>query len=245
MYTENNDYYDNHGNDENNYDVLNKKKSVMMLMLLVIACVVIMLFVKLFISNDSVTEKPKELILNNTQIVLSIGDTYQLKASMETNDTIIVNWISSDEKLLNVSESGLVTALDMGKADVIAVYYDSNNDVYTVTCEAEVIYDTNQENAGIIIDTEKPTLDYEFMEGEPDVWNQDGVIIKVVANDNIGIKSVKYSLNCVHTCQYLAVPNNGQIIISDDGITILMIVVTDTNNNTISKILTVKIDRNI
>ncbi len=69
--------------------------------------------------------KPK-MFLNETSLTLNYKDTAQLKANVR------VAWSSSDEKVAKVSNSGVVTAVGVGKAEIKAVAADGTAKVCTV-----------------------------------------------------------------------------------------------------------------
>lgn len=76
--------------------------------------------------------------LNKTKLVLMVGETYKLEAEVQPesvcNKDII--WSSSDETVATVSSSGVVKALALGTANIIATSADSG---VTATCKLSVV----------------------------------------------------------------------------------------------------------
>jgi len=83
--------------------------------------------------------------LNKTAISLLLNQTEQLIATIEPENATNqqVNWSSSDETIVKVSETGLVTALQSGTATITVTTEDGN---YTATCDVTVNSSSGIEN---------------------------------------------------------------------------------------------------
>jgi len=66
--------------------------------------------------------------LDKTELSLSAGDTAQLTATCtpDTAEDLTVDWMSSDESIAKVDGTGLVTAVDSGKANITATSNDES-----------------------------------------------------------------------------------------------------------------------
>ena len=79
-----------------------------------------------------------EVKLNTTSIHFEeLGDTYQLTATVLPEDASdkSVKWISSDENVCTISETGLVTTIGVGTATVTVTSVDGGK---TATCEVTI-----------------------------------------------------------------------------------------------------------
>ena len=86
-----------------------------------------------------VTELAETVTISKTKLSLDSGKTYTLKANVTTTEGEIYNdviWSSSDEKIVTVSESGVVKAVYPGKATVTATAADGSG--ISASCEVTV-----------------------------------------------------------------------------------------------------------
>ena len=82
--------------------------------------------------NDPIVQPGEFSIqINTTSITLTTGDTYQLSAT--TSEEAAISWISSNEEVATVTQTGLVTAVKEGSATIHAT---SNGK--SVSCEVTV-----------------------------------------------------------------------------------------------------------
>lgn len=65
---------------------------------------------------------PKDIVLSETELILEIGQTHQLTASVSPDNATdkTVNWSSSASNKVSVDANGLVTALAQGNAYIVA-----------------------------------------------------------------------------------------------------------------------------
>lgn len=79
-----------------------------------------------------------ESITLEESLTVHLGDTYTLKATVlpEDADFKTVTWSSSDDKILSVSQSGVITANDYGTATITCSSTDGSN--VAATCVVEV-----------------------------------------------------------------------------------------------------------
>lgn len=80
----------------------------------------------------------ESITLEESQLTVHLGDTYTLKATVLPEDAEIktVTWSSSDDKILSVSQSGVITANDYGTATITCSSTDGSN--VAATCVVEV-----------------------------------------------------------------------------------------------------------
>ena len=77
------------------------------------------------------TEEGDTLALNRTTLTLTTEKTHQLKVTGAGEETI--TWASSDSAVATVDENGLVTAVDVGEAEITAEVKGE-----TLTCKVTV-----------------------------------------------------------------------------------------------------------
>ncbi len=81
----------------------------------------------------TVTNPPASITLNKTKLVLGIGETSQLSATLPPDSTPGIKWTTSDSSVVTVSEGNL-TAKGRGRAKVTAETTNGK----TAVCEVEV-----------------------------------------------------------------------------------------------------------
>ncbi|MGM9817525.1 MAG: Ig-like domain-containing protein [Paludibacteraceae bacterium] len=86
--------------------------------------------------KDEVNLEATAIVLDVKQIQLSVGDTYQLTATLQPeNSTSVVTWESLDEEIATIDANGLVTALAEGATKI----YAETDNGKKVSCRVEVI----------------------------------------------------------------------------------------------------------
>lgn len=81
--------------------------------------------------------EPTNIILNETSLALGQGETFELKATIEPEGTTCdLEWTSSNDFIVSVSDKGLVTAKEQGDATITVktVGYD-----FSDTCSVHVV----------------------------------------------------------------------------------------------------------
>lgn len=63
---------------------------------------------------------PKSIKLNEKKGTLTIGETYQLKATLTKSTVTTISWFSSAPNVVDVDDHGLLTALSAGECTIIA-----------------------------------------------------------------------------------------------------------------------------
>lgn len=104
-------------------------------------------------------EMPDEVLatdisLNQSQMSLQVGGTSQLNATVlpESTTNKVVNWISSDENIVTVDTTGLVTALAVGSVTITATTTDGSN--LSASCIVTVTEDlSDYDNYLSMVDT--------------------------------------------------------------------------------------------
>ncbi len=71
-------------------------------------------------SSESVSEV-SEVILDETSVTLTLGDSRSLRAT-DGNDVLLCNWTSSDENVVSVNEWGTLTANKLGTVTITAEF---------------------------------------------------------------------------------------------------------------------------
>lgn len=94
-----------------------------------------------WIAQTKVTVKtaPTEIVLENTEGILTIGNTYNIKASIAPEDVseelAILSWTSGDESIATVDENGKVTAKAAGTATITVSTKNGKSAEYTLTVQ--------------------------------------------------------------------------------------------------------------
>ncbi len=80
-----------------------------------------------------VKEAPKSIKLNEKKGTLTIGDTYQLKATITKSTVSSISWFSSAPNVVDVDDHGLLTALSVGECIITARTHNGLTAECTVT----------------------------------------------------------------------------------------------------------------
>lgn len=91
------------------------------------------------------------IVLSDTDIVLRSGSTHQLTPTIYPENSINKNvkWESSNRSVITVDANGIVTAVKMGTASIVAVTNDGGKSAScTVEVEGKIVYDANGANVG-------------------------------------------------------------------------------------------------
>ncbi len=82
--------------------------------------------------------KVEEIILNVRSLEMSVGDSSQLSATVKPDNAKVkdIDWFSSNENVVTVDDTGLVTAMGLGTASIIAKAFDGS-EVWTA-CSVNV-----------------------------------------------------------------------------------------------------------
>ena len=91
-----------------------------------------------YVEVYGVEESKTTISLNETEIELDIGSSFELKTDIETNNpnNTIVTWLSNNDSIASVN-NGIVTANKSGKAVIIAKLEDGSNASCTVKVREE------------------------------------------------------------------------------------------------------------
>ena len=103
--------------------------------------VIIIIFVLFASSRESKEEiKKEELILETTNITVKANEQVQIKASVLNNPNPSIKYLSMDNDIIMVSETGLVKGLKLGNAYVSVSYIDNTGNTQTKSCFVTVTY---------------------------------------------------------------------------------------------------------
>ena len=100
---------------------------------------------------------PNTIVLNQETITMNVGDIYKISATVYPENTTdkTITWVSSDDSVVKVSDSGEATGISKGKASITA----SCGNV-SASCEVEVLQDTGIED--ILVNPNEELLIYDL-----------------------------------------------------------------------------------
>lgn len=143
-------------------------------------------------SERNPEQKPSSITLNHSELVLNIGDSATLTATLQPEGADgIIEWNSSDSAVASVDDAGLVTAVSAGKASVTATAGDVSAtclvtvlpDMYTIDAEPSPAQGGTVSGAGDYEDgasatvTAAPNARFRFLE-----WTENGKQVSIDAN---------------------------------------------------------------
>lgn len=130
------------------------------MMLKTIPLLVAMSFV-MSCSQTEVSSENVSIVLNINSIKLSVGETYQLNATVRPDNAQTIVWSSVNADICSVSETGLVTAVSPGETLIVAKVTDNSA---SASCFVHVENDNHDEDKDLDIemsDVKAPGLDNE------------------------------------------------------------------------------------
>lgn len=90
--------------------------------------------------NIEVLQPVESVALDNSTLLMKVGDTTTLIATVYPNDADgIGSWSSSDASIVTVNSSGIVQAIGRGEADIIFEFTMENGVTYNSTCHITAI----------------------------------------------------------------------------------------------------------
>jgi Bacterial Ig-like domain (group 2) len=152
-----------------------------------------------------------DIVLNEFQITLEIGDTTTLTATISPDDATdkSVSWISTDETIASVN-NGLVTAIAIGETSVKAITTDGG---FEATCNINVVPEPIRV-AGISLNIQKDTLDIEC----------ELQLIATITPDDATDKTINWSSSDEAIA---TVDNNGLVTAISGGIATITVTTND------------------
>lgn len=135
-------------------------------------------------SEKNPEQEPPSITLNNSELVLNIGDSDTLTAALQPEGTDgNIEWNSSDSTVASVDSTGLVTAVSAGKASITATFGDISAtclvtvlpNMYTIGAEpnpahgGEVSGGGDYEDGASVTVTASPKSGFRFLE-----WTENG-----------------------------------------------------------------------
>ena len=134
-------------------------------------------------SERNPEQKPSSITLNHSELVLNIGDSATLTATLQPEGADgIIEWNSSDSAVASVDDAGLVTAVSAGKTSVTATAGD-----VSATCLVTVLPDM------YTIDAEPSPAQGGTVSGAGDY--EDGASATVTAVPNAGFRFLEWTEN--------------------------------------------------
>lgn len=196
-----------------------------LLIVLIIAIVLLLVF----------TNKPKgDIELSEATISLDVGQKGNISYKVvNTDKTVTPTFSSSDESVAIVNENGEITAIGTGEA-TITINYTIGNTTKEKTCIVKV------QGSGSV--DRNVTLNLKIENGKDNTWTSKDVTVNPEASSIYGIESIKYAINCDSDCEYKDITNN-KITITSSGVTKVKVVATDKKKQTVTKEVTIKIDK--
>ena len=143
-------------------------------------------------SERNPEQKPSSITLNHSELVLNIGDSATLTATLQPEGADgNIEWNSSDSAVASVDDTGLVTAVSAGKASITATAGDVSAtclvtvlpDMYTIDAEPSPAQGGTVSGAGDYEDgasatvTAAPNARFRFLE-----WTENGKQVSIDAN---------------------------------------------------------------
>ena len=169
-----------------------------------------------------------QIKLLNGDISVKVGNKEYISYEIvNTDETIDVIFQSLDVGIATVDETGGVTGVKEGKTTIKLLYNNGKKNIEEL-CNVEVL-------PGETVNPINPTLS---LSASTTNWAKDSVTINVSSN----VTNIKYAINCSKDCSYNNVSNNS-IKISENGTSNVSVVATNDGGQSITKTITVKIDK--
>ena len=108
------------------------------------------------------TKEVTAIILSTESVEITIGNTYQITYTILPENALNqeLEWKSTDEATVTVDDDGVVTAVGVGKANVIATCESGIYTTCTITVKAPSAYDKLDANEKELVDAFVTVVDH-------------------------------------------------------------------------------------
>lgn len=130
--------------------MISKAISLLVAMVFVMSC-----------SQTEVSSENVRIVLNINSIKLSVGETYQLNATVRPDNAQTIVWSSANADICSVSVAGLVTAVSPGETLIVAEVSDNSA---SASCSVHIENNNHDEDKDLdmdVSDVKAPGLDNE------------------------------------------------------------------------------------
>lgn len=182
--------------------------------------------------------KPTKISLNNSTLNVNVGDSKKLSYTIEPSNTTLSNveWESSNPNVVQVDESGNITARLLGESNIKVKIIDT--DLFA-TCKIKVlpIYVT-----GITISVTGLDLNETFIRTNVLIGNE-LVITPTVAPQNATNKEVAYTSSNTNVADVKLIDRSYRIIAKKKGFSEVKAITIDGNHTATCEVTVVDIDQ--
>ena len=226
------DYKEFYGSKEKKVKEKKSHKKTIILIILGLLFVAAVVLSIIFLGKPR--EKP-DIVLTNEEITINVGETDVISYKIiNTNKNVTSTFTSMNNDIAIVNNNGTVIGITGGETEVVIKYIIDGKE-NEKKCKITVVGEGSV-NKNI-------TLDVKMENGSDDVWTKKDVSITATAQSVFGINSLAYAINCENNnCEFNDLKDN-KITISNNGITKVLIVAVDGNNQQTERLVTVKIDK--
>lgn len=193
--------------------------------IIALAVIIVILLVWLLLSH-----RPSDIEISNPNISLNAGEIEYISYKIvNTDEEVTSTFTSSNPSVATVDENGVVRAVARGET-VITIKYTIGNKTREKKCTVKV---------------NGPEVKHEIsleLRASANGWTNKDVTVTVYPQTDGEITLLQYAINCDSKCKYKNVENK-KIVINSNGITKVTVIAKDSNNQEITKDITVKIDK--
>ena len=223
------DFYDSNETEEVTDD-RGKNNNLIRILLIVFLVIFLITLIVILLNKNSNSGSSGDIELAKDNYALKTGETdYISYKIVGTENSVHSTFASSNPNVVTVDSNGQIKAVNNGEATITIKY---TIDGKTKEKKINVKVEGPPEKHEIILSLSPSTTD----------WTKGDVSIAVSAKSDVAITSLKYTLNCDQNCQYKDVTNN-QIIVSNSGVTKVVVIAKNNSNEEVRKEVTVKIDK--
>ena len=228
------------------------KKDTNKLKYIIIGLVALILLIGLILFLINIlNRKGSSITLTITEkLDLYIGETKKIEVSVngidDANPKLV--FMSQDETIAKVSDTGVVSAISDGTTNIIVAYYDEQEKTYSKNCMVSVVQKNEEqppleEPSDEPIENENQDLNFKYsLPSSSNGWYKGNVVISLSYNKDF-LKSLKYALDCEKNCNYKDITGSNKIAITGTGTKKVVIIATDKNGKEVKKTLSIKIDK--
>ena len=178
-----------------------RRKKVKKIILILTLLVVVMTTSAVCISCKKQEQTADEVRISKTSMALEVGSEGTLTATTTNGQTIV--WTSKDVSIATVTEQGVVTAIKVGKTEIVATAGDVN-----ATCVLTVKEPETKEGLMIKLDKFKHTLNVKT--------NNKAVLIPTVTVD--GVETEGIAVTWISSDETVAIVSDGNVTAKKIGV---------------------------
>lgn len=120
--------------------VKKKKYGVIIIFLIIILCILLVILYKSLVIQDPVVAEDTYINFFQSSVEVKLGENKKLDLTLNNvGSNYTIQWFSNNDNIVSVDQNGNITAIQEGKAEIMAIYSENNVIKSETKCEIQVI----------------------------------------------------------------------------------------------------------